>query len=395
MERESSLRSPSLGKGVFIVVYMALKTLYLRESGTIQLADAFLILVTAYLMLSGRGKFPADRGSRRYLGLFLALCFYLTLINTIWSLITGYNQLRYSLYYIFNLIATFDFLVIGRDIGLEKLNKSIIQGAFYSLLISTFGLILAFGGARAVGFFNNPNQLGYSGLLMFTFILLCGENTRKGKKVFMIAMAVWAVVASSSKAAVIGIISAAMLFVIFGKQRRSLKTIVLTLLGLACAVFVIYLIFYSNNKVITSNYAVSLLRRRMRNIASESDSNLGSGRGYERIREIGVNVLWGVGEGANSRFITLSQKEVHSTYASLFVSYGLIGFVGFMILFGMAVVSRKETIRNLALCSGVLLYQMAHNGIRNTVVWLLLAVLLLQKAENEKTRDVPLYPLLL
>ena len=107
--------------------------------------------------------------------------------------------------------------------------------------------------------------------------------------------------------------------------------------------------------------------------------DLGSGRGYSRIWEIGVHFLWGVGEGAYNRFQTMKGMEIHSTFASLLVSYGLTGLIGYALIFFRGIVYRGNAIRNLIVFSGVLLYQVTHNGIRNTLLWLFLALFILHQ----------------
>ena len=119
----------------------------------------------------------------------------------------------------------------------------------------------------------------------------------------------------------------------------------------------------------------------MLNLSAERDSALGTGRGYDRIREMGIHFLWGMGEGAYGRFQTMSGREVHSTFASLLVSYGLFGLLGYLVLFFKGFVNKRSLLRNLSIMSGIFLYQLSHNGIRNTLLWLVIVLLLLEKQD--------------
>ena len=42
-----------------------------------------------------------------------------------------------------------------------------------------------------------------------------------------------------------------------------------------------------------------------------------------------------------------------------------------------------DLIKHISLMSGILLYGISHNGIRNTLLWILLSFMLLIKSENE------------
>ena len=108
----------------------------------------------------------------------------------------------------------------------------------------------------------------------------------------------------------------------------------------------------------------------------ENDSSLSTGRGYSRVWEIGYHFLWGKGEGAYYRFQIMTGLEVHSTFVNILVSYGLIGFAAYVYLIMKPMLHKGETVRNLACFSGLFLYFFTHNGIRNTLLWILLAVVL-------------------
>ena len=152
---------------------------------------------------------------------------------------------------------------------------------------------------------------------------------------------------------------------------------------------VIYLVMYSESESLQQNYYVSKVRSQIFNMANENDSDLGTGRGYDRIREIGVFVVTGVGQGGYKRFTSISGKELHSTFASLIVNYGLIGLTGYAVLFSKAALSHKRWVFNLLAMSGILLYSITHNGIRSSILWTLLSMMLLrQNSEKAYEREL-------
>lgn len=376
-------KKDNLGKGIFLALYIALKPIYLRASGTLQLCDIFLVLISIYLFVSNRGKFKMDYRVSSYVKTFALLCFYQFVINIIWTCATGTSMLRATLYYLFNFIAFFDFAIIADEIGNDKVKRATMIGGFISLVITSVGLVMSLGsGGRGLGYFNNPNQLGYYALIVFTYVLVCGQGFNRVINISMIVMSVWAVIASSSKAAFLGIIISTVFYILFASEDGSKKRIGIQLLGIAFVGILAYVFFFSTNRIVLSNESLLMMRRRILNMSLENDTALGGGRGYDRIKEVGIHLLWGVGEGAYNRFQTMTNMEVHSTFASLIVSYGLIGFIGYVTLFFKSISNRRYTIRNLAIVSGLLFYQMSHNGIRNTLLWLLLAILLMEKVKN-------------
>ena len=129
---------------------------------------------------------------------------------------------------------------------------------------------------------------------------------------------------------------------------------------------------------------LSNMQYRILHMADKADSDLATGRGYARIFEMGVNFFWGMGEGAFYRFHTLKGLEVHSLFVNLLVSYGVIGALGYIFIVGYALINGgKRTLYNMAGFSGIFVYSFTHNSIRNSVVWLILALLCVEKVKSK------------
>ena len=119
----------------------------------------------------------------------------------------------------------------------------------------------------------------------------------------------------------------------------------------------------------------------------EGDSELGTGRGYARLNEIGGLVLCGVGEGIYERFITLNGFEIHSAYASILVSYGIICAIMYVCLVKSAIYTSKYGLRYATLFISIAIYNITHMGLRNTLLWALLAISYYQIKSDENLSE--------
>ena len=383
----------SLRQGLFLTIYIALKPLYLTRSGNMQIADIFLAIFSVYLLFSNYGKIRLRTPLFGFTVIFTVICAYQAVVNLVWSGIVGKSLMNFSLFYFFNLVACVDVFLIGQQIGLKKLKESLILGIFFALVVNSIGMLSdAVYRSRSVSFFNNPNQLGYFALICFSFIIFCSKQASKFVTYSIYTMAGWAVIASSSKAAIVALFIMVFIYMLVAADKSSTSKFALYIVSLLLIGIIVYLLLYSDIESIKNNKSVALMRDRIFNMQGENDSDLGDGRGYNRIAELGYDFLWGMGEGAYKRFESLSGGEIHSTYASLLVSYGVIGAAGYALLLTVCMVDKRAFFRNVAILSGPLMYQITHNGIRNPLVWMLLASMLYVKVI---TSDIPEYELIM
>lgn len=369
--------------GEVVFLYFALKPLYIMNSGTMQIADFVLVGSVLIFLLKTHGRIHLERKGKSLLLFFGLLVGYQFIDNCIWMVFSGDLRMpRNTLFYIFNLLAFATCIVIGEEIGTSKLKMLVGSGSFVSVLITAAGFIFFPGrGARSTSFFNNPNQLGYYAVVMLTVCILCKSELGKWKRMIIFIVALWAMAASLSKAAILAGFGLMLAYIFWGQRKKTYKqfAICATLIVVFCVA--IYVIFYSENSFIVSNNSLYAIRYRILNMRNERDSNLISGRGYGRIFELGVNFIWGMGEGGYERFISMHGLEVHSTFVSLFTCYGLLGLGGYIYIFAKCIGKHKKARDNLVLLLGLFLYSITHNGIRNTLVWLILAVVFLDSHE--------------
>lgn len=377
MIKECKDKISHLSCGVIIVIYCALKPIYLFGSGSMQICDYFLILAFLYLLVKTRAQLPIPHIRKNVLKIFGFFIVYQLIINSIFYIIYPDTRLVLSiLFFCFNFLAFYIVFMVETIIGSEQTIRSFVYGCYISVLIASFGALTSVGvGARNMGWFNNPNQLGYFALLIVSVALFFRDRMKKINIMIMFASSMWLILVSASKAAFLGVIIMLIIYVLFGDRNRDIKHIFRTVILLSIILAAFYLFFYSNDSRITSNTSIMYMRNRIIRMSSEEDSNLGTGRGYYRLLEMGTNFIWGMGEGAYYRFQTLSGKEVHSTFVSLIVSYGWFGFGLVAVLFYLIVKKKGLTIQNLSCISGLLLYFVTHNGIRNTLFWLFLAAI--------------------
>jgi hypothetical protein len=110
-------------------------------------------------------------------------------------------------------------------------------------------------------------------------------------------------------------------------------------------------------------------------------------RGYDRIFNNPIYLLYGAGEGGVDRFDTFNNKELHSGFGTVLFCYGIFGFVLFIIF--LYKIMQPSLFKNLLLLLPVFAYNLTHHGLRNTLFWILLAfvyIVSLHKDDINKTK---------
>lgn len=376
----------SIGPEIALLLYFALKPLYLRDSGNLQICDFVLVMLLGLLLVIYRGRISIYEQGVRLIVFFTALVTYQVFINLIWSFITGdMGMQRRSLYYVFNLIAYSACIWIGSNVGTDRVKKAIGIGSLISVIITAIGILfITSAGTRTAGFFNNPNQLGYYSLIMLTVIVLCRAHLTKASRIIILVISFWAMIVSMSKAAILSYFGELLVLMLFFQQKWNVKRVVLQIVATVLVGTAIYLLFFSEAEFFVNSNVVTEMRKRIFNIMAENDSSLSAGRGYARVGEMLEHILWGTGEGAYDRFVFRNGTEVHSTFISLLTCYGLIGFFGYVLLFIRSMGRGKQLFRNFLILFGPFLYSFTHNGVRNTLLWLILAIMALENMQIAK-----------
>lgn len=361
---------------VLLFLYVLLKPFYLFPSGNPQIADFIMLVLIAYTFL-----FRVNQLQRKYLFfvlLTLAFLYDILLVNGLWAIALGgaMEVFESTKWYWYNGAVLLTVVVLGQ---LEP--RAYAQWLFWSvacsLAVQTLALLLGLAPGehdfRQSLFFNNPNQLGYFGLLCLGICLFCARffPVRAIYLFLVIGCSLSVIAASLSKAAIVSavLMYAAFLFV-SSKERTGLfwKNVVCVL---ACFFLLFCVSLYTNENVLHEATMYTQVKERLETLGEDSDDNLAS-RGYDRIANHPAYMFFGAGEGQYERFESSIALELHSTVANLFFSYGLVGTLLFFLLLYAGV--RGHRLYSWYPLFFQIVYGLTHNGIRETLFWILLAL---------------------
>jgi hypothetical protein len=110
-------------------------------------------------------------------------------------------------------------------------------------------------------------------------------------------------------------------------------------------------------------------------------------RGYDRIWNNKEHVFFGAAEGSRYRWresTRIRTAEIHSSAGTLLFSYGIPG----ILMFGLFLyrVIRGVRMRHGLMLLPALLYSVAHQGLRFTMLWVLLALFVALKETPAASR---------
>lgn len=352
--------------------------LYFFGSGSLQIPHYFMLLFSAVVLL--KPKFLII--NKVYLILLFSLLAYMILRQTIFFI--EYNFFNY-LPIIFLTFNTIIFFSIGSYIKEhhEYFLSFLKYPVFLSILIVFIGFYFtglsltnnatSFEGIshmttegvryRSIGTFNNPNQLGFFGVCVGGIISYLFVQQRITLMEFYLSfgMVLVMVAASLSKAAAVSVIFYMLIFANRNTYKYLLGLLLLVVIGLAILAQYINL---DDLKIVG----------RVLSIGSAGDDSL-VGRGYGPLLTPDLRLLVGWGQGYSE--LTFG-SEVHSTFGSLLISYGLIGFLlfGFLVFYVfLRVKNMSSIIIAAALLMPSMLYGLTHNGIRFSIFWVFFALL--------------------
>ena len=351
--------------------YMVASPFYVFESGYPQPAD-FIMAILAMIALSGFVLAFPNYGALYLFGtIFLSV---VAVVNLVWWSIYYQPIFIFSiLFYIYN----FTVLVCAASLA-ERFPNHVSRLIQISLLFSIIAEIIAViyfplpNYDRAIGTFNNPNQLGYWSLLAFAVWLVARRTRPLGMIDTVVALALGYVASASlSKAAMVGFLMMAVLAIIFQRFRRSWLIgwafIAVVFVGAAAVVPTLTSDVQSQADAAVSEGLGAKVIKRLTNLAGEKDSTA-TGRGYDRMWLFPEYLLIGAGEGAYQRFaISIDEKEMHSTWGTILFSYGMLGMASFLAL--LFIVFRHALMRHLIYFLPIAAYGVTHQGARFSLLW--------------------------
>lgn len=333
---------------------------YVFSSGAPQPAYVlvpFLAIPIALQHLSGRTRacLPGEREQLLSLVLFVL---YAASVALVWFLLLGEARvLLYPSFYLFNLTLFWIVSVMRARFGVwfDSLTaRTLVGGAV--LQVALLLVIGAVENIRQSLFFNNPNQLGYYGLLVATVLVMVRERHGVPAKWAGIGVTAAAVLclASLSRSALLSFVC--LMLIALRRRPRWLVA------GVAMSAVVVSL---SVTRV-PPPYRERLFMRTL-----EIDDSF-AGRGYDRILHHPGYLLFGAGEGAFERFDSFLDGEIHSSFGTLVFSYGFVGAALFVV-FLLAVFRRCDRGAWL-LVMPALAYGLTHQGLRFAMFWVMLGM---------------------
>lgn len=367
-------RDPSL---LLWSLYILLFPVYIFKSGLPQPGDMLMLLLVPVVFLSGRNSLFRDAiGPTRWVLLFTG---YVILVNLVWSVAqnawsmnTKDGFMMTSTYYIYNVVFFLCALVLYtryRERFLWLTLQVTLATVVLQVLIS---FVYSKGGSRGSVLFNNPNQLGYYAVLSASILCLGRRKLGLGTLPATIGLLCSAYLAllSSSKAA----LGAVAILVAVGLLSNP-RIIVVSVLG-----FMLLLV--------TSNRVTDAISAAQNRIETDESNSFFEERGYDRLMAHKEYWFFGAGEGGYRRFketTVIGSHELHSSAGTIFFCYGIIGSILF-IRFSWAVV-RGGRFRHILILLPAAAYGLTHQGLRFTLLWVLLALFVALK--DYERRQIP------
>ena len=356
--------------GVYLIaIYVVTKMIYLFNEGTAQPAD-ILLGALALLIASPRSmlRFLSDHIS------LLALLVWIAVVNLTWFAITAKLDMTYFiLFYIFNAVIVMT--VYTLRLRAPALFDRYMILALQASIVIQFVLVLMDSHTRAQGSFQNPNQLAYWAIAALSIYFVIRRNITRWIDLPFILLANYCVFASLSRA---GFISCLMMLLVWAWL--ALRT---TFQRLAGGLFAALLLIGAWQGGLVSEYIErSDTAQKFENrLETKTDTDLGEGRNYNRIAEFYEYTIFGAGEGYYSRFepAYVVAIEIHSSFATMLFSYGIIG-LGLFLAFLYSVVRPLPLSLSFYLIPS-LIYGITHQGLRFTFFWVLIGTMMAIGAE--------------
>lgn len=370
------MRKPAL---VTWAIYLLLIPLYIFPSGLPQPGDLLVLLVVPLALQRWNGKLGRDMRSTMRALIWFTL--WVCLVDVTWMFAMGSFGvsgpdaiLLFPLYYIYNALLFLAAIVLYRRHGDLFLRVSVFAVTITVYAQVASSIALGWGGSRGTLFFNNPNQLGYYALLAATLIALTQRRLQLRlvtSSLTLVCCGILAVISASRAAA--GGVAVLLVFMLFSNP----KILVAACLAGAAVV----------SGIGPVADAIEASQDRVLNRGAHSDASFFQERGYDRIWRNQQYLVLGAGEGGLSRFddtAYVKGMEIHSSAGTILFSYGIVGALLFLVFTWRLI--RGAGARLVITLLPPLLYTGAHQGLRFTMLWVVLAVFVALKDDVDRRR---------
>ena len=360
-------------------LYFILFPFYLWRSGLPQIADIVMVMIIVLYLYRTRATLRRPIHLKLITRIAVIFFLHITLINTTWMLLLNTTESFWlpTFFYLYNIsvfLITISLYCDYREQLLATILKSIVVSLVVQLSTYLFGG--GFAGGRMVLGFNNPNQLGYYSLITAGIILLTSKRIKINIWWFLVGLFASLILclASLSKASIVSYAFMLGAHIAWTHPDKIFKR---RLIALVVILGVSLVLIYTYTDYLANNHLINAVIRRMDSIGKDSDDSL-EGRGYDRIWKYPQYWIFGAGEGGYIRFD--QNMEFHSTLGNIQVSYGIIGLTVFLAL--LFLVIKVDEYQSIYIVAAMLLYGLTHNGIRNSMFWILLVLVSVRDSKS-------------
>ncbi len=360
-------------------LYFILFPFYLWRSGLPQIADIVMVMIIVLYLYRTRATLRRPIHLKLITRIAVIFFLHITLINTTWMLLLNTTESFWlpTFFYLYNIsvfLITISLYCDYREQLLATILKSIVVSLVVQLSTYLFGG--GFAGGRMVLGFNNPNQLGYYSLITAGIILLTSKRIKINIWWFLVGLFASLILclASLSKASIVSYAFMLGAHIAWTHPDKIFKR---RLIALVVILGVSLVLIYTYTDYLANNHLINAVIRRMDSIGKDSDDSL-EGRGYDRIWKYPQYWIFGAGEGGYIRFD--QNMEFHSTLGNIQVSYGIIGLTLFLAL--LFLVIKVDEYQSIYIVAAMLLYGLTHNGIRNSMFWILLVLVSVRDSKS-------------
>ena len=360
------LRSPAY---LVWALFVLLGPLYVVTSGLPQPGDALIFLVVPLALFGWDGRL--DRNITQTLRPLLWFTFWVFFVNYAWALVLWkFDRLKdfliHPFYYVFNVATFVSALVLARR-QRERFLRITTSVVYLTIAIQVIASFVLRSQARVTLFFNSPNQLGYYALLAACLFAMTQRPLKISRlwSGFGITCCAYLATLTASRAALGGI--AVLLFVLLFSNPRMI------ILASVAAIALMTVGGPLSNAIDNSQRRSETLSRH---------GTFAEERGYDRIWIYPQYLVTGAGEGEYQRFVRPGEaiRELHSSFGSVLFGYGVIGVVLMGLFFGR--VLKGSSWRHAVMLAPPLAFASAHQALRFTMFWIVLAVFVVLKQED-------------
>lgn len=362
--------------GLFLwMLFVLLTPVHVVGSGLPQPGDWLILLLVPVVLIGWKGSL--ERAGARMVRPLLWFTVWVIVVNYAWAFVLGRwsdpkDFLIHPLFYVFNAAIFVCSLVLARQHrdAFLRITVDVVYGTIIVLTLWSF--FFGRGDFRSQLAFNSPNQLGYYALLSACVFAIAqrplGMTRLKGA--VGITCCAYLAMLSASRAAVAGILM--LLVVLLFSNPRTIIIVSLAAIGLV-----------SLGGPVA--HAIEVSQQRYER-GKDARLSFTEERGYDRILNNPEFLVTGAGEGGYERFVRVGQhrRELHSSLGTVVFAYGIVGVLLFWVFFWRVVKGSPK--RMAMMLVPVLMYTIAHQGLRFTMFWVAIAMFVVLKPMPDQTK---------